>query len=181
VKKLFFLIAFLGACTTGNKLIQSNDFSCFTLNGPMSINSAFLNLNGRFTYIENKIGDKLLRIRSLLGSNIILISRNASDDQIKIQSQNDVFSSQELAELGKINNIHVPELNSLFSWILGRPYSNDTSIETIMNKQVFYEEEWKIESFRPNESYLRMRNVIQYEGTILTLEVFNLNLNCDGV
>ena len=50
-----------------------------------------------------------------------------------------------------------------------------------MNKQVFYEEEWKIESFRPNENYLRMRNVIQYEGTILTLEAFNLNLNCDGV
>jgi hypothetical protein len=61
------------------------------------------------------------------------------------------------------------------------PYSNDSAIETIMNKQVFYEEEWKIESFRPNENYLRMRNVIQYEGTILTLEVFNLNLNCDGV
>jgi hypothetical protein len=61
------------------------------------------------------------------------------------------------------------------------PYSNDSAIETIMNKQVFYEDEWKIESFRPNENYLRMRNVIQYEGTILTLEVFNLNLTCDGV
>lgn len=181
MKKLLLLLAFLGACTSENQLLQPNNFSCFTLNGPMGINSALLNLNGRFTYIENEKGDKLLNIRSLLGSNFILIALNASDDQIIIQIQNDFFSPQELVELGKINNIHLPDLNALFSWMLGKPYSNDTAIETIMSQEVFYEAEWKIESFRPNENYLRMRNVIKYEGTILTLEVLNLNLTCDGV